>query len=74
MSEEWTYSLRQSDDEDELIELFDNAGQIIIRRFVFNGDDLLEERIFISGGLLYDLIHKYFTYKKNEIEKVLKDG
>ena len=65
----WIYILRQSEDEEETIDLFDNAGSIIIRRFIFKGNDMLSEEIHINGGVLRDTIHKYFETKRQEIKQ-----
>lgn len=63
----WIYSLRQSDDEEETIELFDNAGQIIIKRFVFKEDDMLVEEIYIKGSALLNTIKEFFLENKQKI-------
>jgi len=71
MSEnEWIYSLRQSNDEEDTIELFDNAGSIIIRRVVFKEDenDMLSEEIHIKGGALLNIIETFFLENKQKIK------
>jgi len=67
---EWIYSLRQSNDEEETIELFDNAGSIIIRRFVFKGDDddMLSEEIHVKGGALLNIIKSFFLETREQIK------
>lgn len=65
--EEWIYSLRQSHDEEEFIDLFDNAGQIIVKRFIFKGDNMLSEEIHVRGGALLDTVKKFFLENKQKI-------
>lgn len=67
MKEKWIYSLRQSHDEEETIELFDNAGSIIIRRFIFDGDDMLSEEIHVKGGALLEIIEHFFLVFKQGV-------
>lgn len=70
--QKWLYSLNQSEDEEDAIDLFDNAGEIKVKRFIFSKDDnyFLEESIHIKGGDLFKLIHNYFEEKKKEIHEV----
>lgn len=59
---DWIYTLRQSEDKEETIDLFDNAGDIIIKRCIFEDDkDMLREELHVKGGALNDLIENYFN-------------
>lgn len=71
--EKWIYSLRQSDDEEEFIDLFDNAGSIIIKRFIFKGDDMLSEEIHVKGGALLDTVKSFFLKAKQQIEAMYNE-
>ena len=70
--QKWLYSLNQSDDIEDAIDIFDNAGEIKMRRFVFSKDEhyFYEETIHVKGGDLFELIHNYFEEKKKEIHEV----
>ena len=71
--EDWIYSLRLSDDEEEEIQLFDNAGEIILKRFIITYDEILMETIHVAGGELRETIHDYFNKKKKKIKEALED-
>ena len=74
--ETWLYTLNQNQEDDYKydIGIYNNAGQIKIKRFVFelNGDDMLEECIYVDPKELEKIIHQFFERKAKKIKKVLE--
>ncbi|MHA1330395.1 MAG: hypothetical protein ACTSR2_04880 [Candidatus Hodarchaeales archaeon] len=70
------YTLRQSEDENETIDIFENAGEIILCRFIIcekgkTVGNSYTETLVISGGdkEFLQLIEDFFNKRIKELEE-----